>query len=150
VVAVIPDGCVGLDVREDGSASGALHPHQFQFMPMIGYMPDQLPSGEPRGLTGTPRPWRQPPDVLFAGGLEQCSFAALALTVLVSRPASMARLAAREAARPDRPGRPVLGRLRPSEGRDDPGWPPAPLGRGRAASSTPGARWGRPTEIGSA
>jgi protein-L-isoaspartate(D-aspartate) O-methyltransferase len=83
VVAVIPDGCVGLDVREDGSASGALHPHQFQFMPMIGYMPDQLPSGEPRGLTGTPRPWRQPPDVLFAGGLEQCSFAALALTVLV-------------------------------------------------------------------
>jgi protein-L-isoaspartate O-methyltransferase len=132
VVAVMPDGCVGLDVREDGSASGALHPHQFLFMPMIGYMPDQLPSGEPRGLTGAPRPWRHPPDVLFAGGLEQCSFAALALTVLV-RPASMGRLAAREAARPDRPGRQVLGRFRPSEGRGDPGWPSAPLGRGRAA-----------------
>jgi Protein-L-isoaspartate(D-aspartate) O-methyltransferase (PCMT) len=82
-VALVPDGCVGLDVRADGAASGRFYPQQFSFMPMVGYMPT-LPAGfDPEELTGTARRWRYPPDILFAGGWDQSSSTVLVLALVV-------------------------------------------------------------------
>jgi protein-L-isoaspartate O-methyltransferase len=83
VVALVPDGCVGLDVRADGAASGRFHPQQFSFMPMVGYMPTLPASFDPEELTGTARRWRYPPDILFAGGWDQSSFTVLVLALVV-------------------------------------------------------------------
>jgi protein-L-isoaspartate O-methyltransferase len=73
VAAVVPDGCVGLDVRDEGSAVGRFHPGHFSFMPMRGWMPELV--GDL--AAGDTRSWSYPPDVLRAGGAEQASFMVL-------------------------------------------------------------------------
>jgi protein-L-isoaspartate O-methyltransferase len=84
VVAVLPSGSVGLDVRDDGGASGHLHPRLVGFMYMRPHMPEVLTDAEVESLVSGPaerRPLRHPPQIMLAGGSEQQSFAALALAV---------------------------------------------------------------------
>jgi protein-L-isoaspartate(D-aspartate) O-methyltransferase len=84
VVAVLPSGSAGLDVGDDGSASGHLHPKIVGFMHLRPHMPriptdaeiEQVLSGQAER-----RPLRYPPHIMLAGGSDQHSFAALALTV---------------------------------------------------------------------
>jgi protein-L-isoaspartate(D-aspartate) O-methyltransferase len=78
VVAILANHCVGLDVREDGSASGTFHPHQFSFMSMRGGYMAGLPTDDGQMPSETvSRPWCFPPSILKAGGKEQRSFLVL-------------------------------------------------------------------------
>jgi protein-L-isoaspartate O-methyltransferase len=86
VVAVLPSGSAGLDVSDDGSAGGHLHPKVVGFMYMRPHMPEIPTDAEVEHVLSGPaehRPLRYPPQIMLAGGSEQCSFAALALTVSV-------------------------------------------------------------------
>jgi protein-L-isoaspartate O-methyltransferase len=84
VVAVLPSGSAGLDVRDDGSASGHLHPKVVGFMFMRPHMPAIPTDAEVERLLSGPaehRALRHPREIMLAGGSEQCSFAAMALAV---------------------------------------------------------------------
>lgn len=80
VVAVVPTGVVGLEVEEDGSASGYYHWGVFGFMPMLGHT---LVTGKGASLPEDHerrRSWRRPPSVFGAGG-ETLPFTLLAHTL---------------------------------------------------------------------
>lgn len=86
IVAVVPTGVVGLDVREDGSASGHYHEDVFGFMFMRGHMPNPLSVDETNALMSGPSTsgrWRYSPAILAAGGWYESSFALLAHTLVV-------------------------------------------------------------------
>jgi hypothetical protein len=70
-VAVVPNGLVTLTVRDDGSASGPFHPHDFGFMHMRGgHMPARIPPTEVAALLGSggePRRCRRSARIIEAG-----------------------------------------------------------------------------------
>lgn len=79
IVAVVPSGVVGLNVRPDGSASGRFRRGVFGFMPMQQHVrQDQLEGPD----SGDCRPWRYPPTIMGAGGAD-LPFALLAHTIVL-------------------------------------------------------------------